>query len=523
MQTFAAASLILAFAAGLLGAAEPGQPGKPIALAALEPSERAARMQDDLQAVARYRAGLLATIAAAEARPDLFPMEKPAERHVLTAQARRDLSSLWQSHLDYLFALDSVGHYYRDYWKLKNPAEREDAFLITYAAFLAQMRGATDFIALAEIDPTLEVVLNEPTPDAGLPAKQYARVKFRFLNVACETEAGALWTVAQFVRGTRQPQLRAEIQEDSDVLQRAGFKRTFLTLANGVKILQAGAFAAWFPLQTGVAEWMGDTRVRRNGSSLVSQEQIAAMIGRLEPADVMLERREWFLSNVGLPGYWPHAAIYIGTADERAKYFADAAVADWVRAQGRLDGDFEALLRSHAPKAYLDSGTADALGHSPRVLEAMSEGVVFTSLEHSAATDAIALLRPRLSKVEKARAILRAFGYAGLPYDFNFDFQTDSAIVCSELVVKSFDPSEGYRGLKLPVVQVLGRPTTAANEIARQFDAQCGTPAQQFDLLLFLDGYEKEGRAVEASLDVFRSSWKRPKWHILIQGAAEGG
>ncbi len=523
MKSCAAASFILSLTAGLLGAAEPEQAGRPPVLTEMEPAERVARIQSDLQAGARYRAGILASVAAAQARPDLFPKEKPAERHVLTAQARRDLIGLWQSHLDYLFALDSVGHYYRDYWKLKDSAEREDAFLITYAAFLAQFRGATDFIAAAEMDPTLGVVLNEPTPEAGLPAGQYARVKFRFLNVARETEAGALWTVARVVRGKRQPELRAAIQEDADALQKAGFKRSFLTMANGVKIVQEGVHAAWFPLQTGVAEWMGDTQVHRKGSSLVSPEQITGLLIRLDPGDVLLERREWFLSNVGLPGYWPHAAVFIGTAEERAKYFADPAVVAWVRAQGRLDGDFEALLRSRAPKAYLESGVVDTLGHSPRVIEAMSEGVVFTTLEHSAAADAVALLRPRLSKVEKARAILRAFGYAGLPYDFNFDFQTDSAIVCTELVFKSFDPSEGYRGLRLPVIQVMGRPATPANEIARQFDEQYGTPAQQFDLLFFLDGYEKERRAVEADLAAFRSSWKRPKWHILIQGAAEGG
>jgi hypothetical protein len=35
---------------------------------------------------------------------------------------------------------------------------------------------------------------------------------------------------------------------------------------------------------------------------------------------------------------------------------------------------------------------------------------------------------------------------------------------------------------------------------------------------LFLDGQERQKRAVEASIEVFRESWKRPKWHVLAQG-----
>jgi hypothetical protein len=71
--------------------------------------------------------------------------------------------------------------------------------------------------------------------------------------------------------------------------------------------------------------------------------------------------------------------------------------------------------------------------------------------------------------------------------------------------------------LNLPLVEMLGRKVTPANEIAKQFDTQHGTPDQQCDLVLFLDGHERTGSAVEASLAGFRGSWQRPKWHVLVQ------
>ena len=44
-----------------------------------------------------------------------------------------------------------------------------------------------------------------------------------------------------------------------------------------------------------------------------------------------------------------------------------------------------------------------------------------------------------------------------------------------------------------------------------------GTAEQQLDLVQFLDGREPDGVAVVETTEVFRESWKRPKWHILTQ------
>jgi hypothetical protein len=152
-----------------------------------------------------------------------------------------------------------------------------------------------------------------------------------------------------------------------------------------------------------------------------------------------------------------------------------------------------------------------------RIIEAISEGVSLTTLEHSADCDSIAVLRPRLSKPEKAQAIVRAFHYTGRPYDFNFDFATDAELVCTELVYKSYEPANGFTGLKFPLTEMLGRKLLPANEMARQFDSQQGTAEQQFDLVIFLDGQERKRNAVEGTLTDFRSSWQRPKWHVITQ------
>jgi hypothetical protein len=125
-------------------------------------------------------------------------------------------------------------------------------------------------------------------------------------------------------------------------------------------------------------------------------------------------------------------------------------------------------------------------------------------------------LRPALSKETKARAIFRAFNFSGRPYDFNFDFLTDSALVCSELVYKAYLPAGQDEGLFLPLSDMLGRKVLSPNNIARLFDEEYDL-APQLDFVLFFDGNEKKGKAVQEDVSEFRKSWERPKWHIVIK------
>jgi hypothetical protein len=264
---------------------------------------------------------------------------------------------------------------------------------------------------------------------------------------------------------------------------------------------------------------MGDTKVLRKGNHLISAKQIEAMGKRLQPGDILFERHEWYLSNLGLPGFWTHVAMYVGTPDERRSFFNDPEVKQWVKSLGTADGEYESLLRQRYATTYSRSLIPKEDRHPARVLEAISEGVSFTSLEYTGSADSIGVIRPRLSKREKAQAIMRAFHYSGRPYDFNFDFQTDSALVCSELIFKAYEPGGGIQGLRFPISEVMGRKVSTPNGMVKQFDEQFDSNATQADFVMFLDGFEKEKRAVESALVQFRSSWKRPNWHILIQDA----
>ncbi len=121
----------------------------------------------------------------------------------------------------------------------------------------------------------------------------------------------------------------------------------------------------------------------------------------------------------------------------------------------------------------------------PRVIiEAVSEGVVFSTAEHSLTADYVAVLRPVLSPAQRAMAIIRACKHHGKPYDFNFDFNTADKLVCSELVYHAY---EGL--LDFQMEEVLGKKVITPLGIMRKFanESKDKDSEPQLEFVFFLD------------------------------------
>lgn len=486
-------------------------------------------MEEDIRAIEASRRGLAATIDFIDSRPEIFAPDENRDTALIDRQKRLLAWQTWQRFLDHILYLDSRGQLYYGLYKAAPGGEENPLpFFLAYAAFLAQYHYALEFIERMEENPAMHVMLNEPVPELGLAEGSYASLKFRFLNLVRGAEFVRLEVLYQVYEKQGKNPLAEGMTEDRAAIWQAGRgKGPQLTFANAARIVGDLGFTAWFPVQKEVSRMLGDIKVWRPGETLISPEQIRRLGEKLEPGDILLERREWYASNVGIPGFWPHAALYIGTARQRDAYFSDPATRAWLSSQGSGDGTLDDLLARRFPEKYRLSHTPREENHPPRVIEAVGEGVVFTSLEHSGAADSLVALRPRLSQKAKARAIIRAFHYSGRPYDFNFDFRTDAELVCSELVYKAYEKTGDGEGLTMPLREVLGRPLLSPNDIVQLFDEQYGGPEQQLDLVHFLDGREWRGGAIVGDEATLRRSWQRPKWHIWLQevdkGAGKGG
>jgi len=480
----------------------------------LHASANAADQESDIEKIINSRKSFEQMQSFMYLRDDLFLREKTLSKDSTSREQRKEIWLFWQGFLDRVILLDMIGDKYEKRYKNAKGEYKKESYRVAYSAFLLQYRYAIEIISILENNPVMHTILNEPVPELGLEKNSYKKLKFRFLNVTRAAEFTRLDLLYKFYEINKDSMLTKGIESDVAKLWKLGLgDGAAQTLKNALTIVQDAGFTAWFPLQSSVSEWMGDVKVFRQKYSLITVEQIGEIEKLLLPGDILLERREWYLSNIGLPGYWPHAALYIGTAEQRAKYFDD----DSVKMFFAKNNGFESALKNQYSTAYIASETPDHYGHLPRVIEAISEGVSFTTLEHSIDADSVAILRPKLSKLEKAQAIKRAFHFSGRPYDFNFDFLTDAELVCTELIYKAYESNATFAGIRFPTRKILGRTVVTANDIVEMFDDEQERDKAQLELIVFYDGHEYKKSAVKSDLITFRDSWKRPKMFIWVQ------
>jgi len=267
-----------------------------------------------------------------------------------------------------------------------------------------------------------------------------------------------------------------------------------------------------YPIQKRIACLIGRMRLRPLGVYLVTQEQRKDADSLLEPGDILLCRKNWRLSNVGLPGFWSHAVLYIGSPSKFNQYFEDRSVRMYLKKRTGRDIGLAEFLRTHYP-AFWDQYRQETTTGPCRIIESRRHGVQLASLE-AACSDYLAGLRPRLDKVAKAQAMIEAFSHLGKPYDYDFDFATDNALVCTELVWRCYRPGRHKDGLHVPLVTLMRRKRLPANELARLYAREFGRPEHQLDLVLFYDASEREHRAFPGSEAVFRTSYARHAWRL---------
>jgi hypothetical protein len=359
----------------------------------------------------------------------------------------------------------------------------------------------------------LETWLDEAHPDFGLGSRSYFQFRQGLARSDTLMRLNAGFAYLQVLDkagrldGDREQRLVKMAEENYAEGMRALGKEPELVTDNPLDYFEATAFTGWFPLQKAIA--VGMSEIRTTGrENFVSEADVATAYQKLEPGDVLLERRNWYLTNVGLPGFWPHAAYYTGNLEDLDKYFTGQDVLQ--------------ITEGLPPSRYLQQKFPSVFAryqagceHDPcRVIEAVGEGVILNSLEHSARADYLGALRPRQSKADKLNSLLRAFGHFGKPYDYDFDFVTDTAIVCSELVYKCVQPVAEHKGVNFTLVTTSGRLVLPPNNIIRKFDEEYGKPEAELDFVLFFDGNEEQQRAIERGPDELRASWRRPKWDV---------
>jgi uncharacterized protein YycO len=348
---------------------------------------------------------------------------RPAEDEAIGFWFARFLSireSLWAVIADVLAELDRPG----------DPIGHESElryFLPGYAAVCVLIR--IDRVMLFEIanHSIIQRKLNEAFPEYRIPRKQYTQV---FSSYVDQRNVFAIHDAMSFCRRNRRELLAlaadphvgfiaqqlGELESSLNPSKLSHLKRAWSYLSH--KWRRRGVVSAENILSA-VMESVGRTASefveRRN--KRVTESVLDSISVFLQPGDVIITRHAKALTNLFIPGFWPHAALYVGATENRDP--------------------------EHC------------------VLEARKDGVLLRPLQDTLSVDAFVVLRPNLDSESIGRAIERAFLHEGKMYNFDFDFFNSDRLVCTELVYRSYD---GLDDLRIPLNDRAGRKVLSAED-----------------------------------------------------------
>jgi hypothetical protein len=330
-------------------------------------------------------------------------------------------------------------------------------FATAFAAASLMVRGSSFIVELARSRPVVWKKLDEPEQRFGLPRSTFTALhkaatdrkrKRQFLDAQAfyrshREEILSLGQQEPFT-GLIEILLREETHWDqmprSIWRNRMGY-RWFSFLRSHRSGYRRVMFHLFRWSGSAIAE-LRQPGVKPSGApKRISAQQRESLIEFCRPGDVFITRHDDAMSNLFLPGYWPHAALYLGPRAELET--------------------ITGLLAPSTRARYHDN---------IHFLEAKKDGVRLRSAAETLHLDSCLVFRPPLSQEKLADALTRALTHEGKLYDFLFDFRTADRLACTEVIYRVY---HGYPPAAFHLIQTGGRACIPAEELIDQMLA-CG-------------------------------------------------
>ncbi|MCH7545221.1 MAG: hypothetical protein IID30_02310 [Planctomycetes bacterium] len=335
-----------------------------------------------------------------------------------------------------------------DRWESKSATVDEamqlKCFAIAYAAACLLVQAARFLIGEIATHKITQRKLNEASPSHRIPSRQYTII-YRSM-----THPLNAWRINEAVNFADAHRADLEALADDPMMKpvlgyirtaedalRVGVTRYFRARlryrwhswrrrrATAVQRAMFGIMESFGRLVADVRYWGDDHPMDRKVFDALSE--------LLRPGDVIVMRHDHTLTNLFLPGFWPHVALHMGTESERKSL--------------GVSFDEDRSRRAADPA---------------RVLEAKKDGVRFRPLTETLAVDSVAIIRPTLDASDIAEAISRAARHEGKLYNFDFDFFNDEKLVCTEVVYRAYD---GVGSMHFDLSSRGGRMTISAEDL----------------------------------------------------------
>jgi hypothetical protein len=438
-------------------------------------------------------------------------------------QQKREIYRVWHKFIvtnQILYDIRTMGD------SLMNPPEGSDpyGFLIFYTAHIQAYDLSLHLIRQANKNSLYNVLLNEEITDRDLPAGLFDQIKLNVLHVSDMSGMEDGFDLYGYLKNRQafnpsidlvagaMKLIEQKYQNYSDVLK----SRSLIMLTqNGADIVSKKLKKTFFPLKESFLRTLSETRLTRRKTALITPLQCDTILQNSQPGDIVLQRQEWYMTNYGIPGFWSHAALYLGSYKQLIDYAADPAVTDYYRQTDSSYSDFDTYMKNKYPDSWQLYKKGDAENQPFVYLEAIAKGVTFNTAEHSIGhCDYAAVFRPKLSRALIVKAVERAIAKHGKPYDYDFDFRKNSALVCSGLIYQAYQKDADFAGLNFTTSKVAGNIVMPPNLIAEKYQNDKAR-VKELELIIFYDSNDE--RAFRSTEEEFIKLQKRPEWHLWFE------
>lgn len=207
------------------------------------------------------------------------------------------------------------------------------------------------------------------------------------------------------------------------------------------------------------------------------ETEVQEIVNTLKPLDILFEKTPFRLTDRFIPGHYGHVAVWMGTESELRE------LGVW----SQLPGLYQIAKKRHS---YKGPSFQQAIRNGRHIIEALRPGVQMNSMRHFLDIDDLAVIRPKdcagsgggsncLTRERKQKYLLEAFRQVGKKYDFNFDVNTESKVVCSEMAYRTFVDMD------FSTTRTLGKHAISPDQVATMAD----DPSDPFKpVLLYHDG-----------------------------------
>lgn len=360
--------------------------------------------------------------------------------------------ALWQTVQDLLPYIELPRKFKKGDWQ-----SHLKAFSIAFCASAILVRSGYYLIDMAKDRPVVRAKLDEAEPRFNIERKQFTAIydslvsserlaryhtAVRFFDrnriEIFQALSGELFEEIAVILTAEEPYFETNLRDQ--IKRKAKFGIFNLRRRHGTRVSKT-MFFLFESIGSDIAELTQPLVKKRGTGKRITDEVRAELLSLVRPGDVFVTRHDDAMSNLFLPGFWPHAALYIGSDDERG-------------AMG--------VGQSNPTHQSIDGEVV--------FLESKKDGVLFRPAHDTLQVDACVILRPKISQKNMTKALNRALSHGGKLYDFAFKFESADKLACTELIYRTYN---GFGDIDFKLTERAGRQCLSAEDMLNQI-ISCG-------------------------------------------------